>query len=141
MFGHGMATVTGAPKLAQDLTCAVLEPEGTDSLHPSYGSTIGGGTTPDGTFQRGVIGNPNDSVAASFVDAELRRIIAQYQSEQQARYQTDIATYGKATLTVDEILLAIEDITIQAAQNQMLVGAKLRTGAGGVQFAAPVSVS
>ena len=39
----GYGTVSGPAKLIQDLRNWLLEPRGTDSFHPSYGSILDGG--------------------------------------------------------------------------------------------------
>src|ERR1017187_5637340 len=95
--GASMNTVQGGDKLVQDLACCVLEPMGTDNLHPTFGSTIGGGINPDGSYNPGVIGEPNDAMAATQVQGEITRIVKQYQAQQQARFQADVAVYGKGT--------------------------------------------
>ena len=46
----GYATVSGQNKLIQDLKNWLLEPRGTDPIHPGYGCTLDGGMLPDGTF-------------------------------------------------------------------------------------------
>lgn len=139
--GAGMGTVQGAQKLVQDLSCAVLEPMGNDTMHPSFGSTIDGGTMPDGTYVQGIIGQANDSYAAAYVEGDLTRIAQQYQSQQQARYQQDVATYGKGTITADEALLSLESVTAAAVQNQLLVSATLQTGTGAQPIAIPMTQS
>lgn len=139
--GAGMGTVEGAAKLVQDLRCAVLEPMGTDPMHPGFGSTIDGGVMPDGTYTQGIIGQPNDAYAAAYVQSDIERIAQQYQSQQQARYQQDVATYGKGTITADEALLSVEQVSTSASQNQLLVQATLQTGTGSQPAAIPMTMS
>jgi hypothetical protein len=139
LSGNGMATVTGGAKLVQDMTCAILEPMGNDPMHPSYGSTIDGGIMPDGTYAPGIIGSPNNAAASAFVQAEINRIAKGYQAQQVARYQADVATYGKSTLTADEVLLSVESVTAQGVQNQLLVQANIQTGIGDQPIAVPMS--
>lgn len=139
--GHQMNMVTDGQKLVQDLAGAILEPMGTDDMHPEFGSTIDGGVEPDGTYQAGVIGKPNDAVTASLVDAEIRRINRDYQTRQVARYSSDIAVYGRATLSPAEMLLVTESIGIQTAGDEMLVNIELETGTGGLSIDVPLSSS
>src|ERR1035437_7138653 len=139
--GHQMGTVQGGQKLVQDLSCAVLEPQGTDPLHSSFGSTIGGSINPDGTWNQGVIGSPNNSLAAMAVSGEIKRICVQYQTQQLARYQADVAVYGRSTLTADEALMNIESIVAQAAQNHLLVSATLKTGTSDLPLTVPITPS
>ena len=128
--GADMTTVQGSQKLVQDLACCILEPMGNDPLHPGYGSLIDGGIGTDGSYTSGVIGAPNDTRAGNFVVSEINRICTQYQSQQQARYKADVATYGKSTISASEALLGVESITATASQDHLNVGATLQTGSG-----------
>lgn len=128
--GSDMSTVQGSQKLVQDLACCILEPMGTDDMHPGFGSLIDGGIGTDGSYNTGVIGGPNNSAAATFVNSEVNRICTQYQAQQQARYQDDVATYGKATLTASEALLSVEGISATSSTDQLIVNATLQTGSG-----------
>jgi hypothetical protein len=129
LSGGQFATVTDSAKLVQDLTCDILEPMGTDDAHPTYGSLIDGGIQ-NGTYQEGVIGQPNTSIAATFVSSEISRICSDYQKSQIARNAADATTYGKPTLTPGETLISVSDITLQQSQESILVGVTLKTGTG-----------
>lgn len=137
--GTSLATVSGAAKLVQDMTCGILEPMGTDDLHPTYGSVIDGGTLPDGSYQTGIIGETNNQYAASFVSSEIQRIASNLQQAQVLRNHNDLATYGRSTLSPDETLVSLGDIAIDAVQNQMLVSVDLETGSGPVSLAVPTT--
>ena len=54
--GGQIATVQGVQKTVQDLRVALLEPEGSDPLHPDFGSLLNGGIDSNGNTQPGVIG-------------------------------------------------------------------------------------
>lgn len=138
---NGLNTVTGASKLTQDLGCALLTSTGTDPLHPNYGSTLDGGIDPQGNPAPGVIGQTNDSLARAFVGGEVQRICRAYQAQQIARNNTDVAIYGKSTLTSDEALLSVQDITTQQVMDHILVTATLQTGAGGLPLAVPFTTT
>lgn len=137
--GKGLAQVTGGNKLVQDMRCAILTPMGIDDMHPTYGSIIDGGTTPDGVYQQGIIGQQNDQTSAMFVYSELQRIMTAYQQNQISRNANDIATYGRSTLTADEVLLAIENITFTADQTNLLINCTLQTGYGALPLSVPVT--
>jgi hypothetical protein len=139
--GASMDIVQGGDKLVQDLACCILEPMGTDGLHPTFGSTIGGGINADGSYNAGVIGQPNDAVAATYVQGEVTRIVAQYQAQQQQRFQADVAVYGKGTITADEALLSVGGISAVGAQTTLQVSAQLETGTGNVPISLPISSS
>jgi hypothetical protein len=133
----GLNTVSGTAKLVQDLTCDLLEPEGTDPLHPGYGSVIDGGTDSNGNYVQGIIGDPNDSTAATFVGQEVQRIMTSYQQSQITRNQSDIAVYGASTLTADEALLAVISVNVSQVQDQALVTANIQTGTGSLPLTVP----
>lgn len=139
--GTSLATVEGTQKLVQDMTCGILEPMGTDNMHPTYGSVIDGGTLPDGTYQEGIIGDPNDQYAANFVSSEINRVASNLQQTQAVRNQNDLATYGRSTLTPSETLAALGDVQMTAAQNQLLVAVELETGTGPVSVAIPANTA
>lgn len=136
---NGLNTVAGTAKLAQDLRCALLEPQGNDVLHPNFGSTIDGGYDSNGNYVQGVIGGDNDQTAATYVGSEVQRICQEYQSQQIARNQSDVAIYGKSTLTADEALLAIMNITVDQVADQALVTANIQTGIGSLPLTVPFS--
>lgn len=138
---NGLNTVTGASKLTQDLRCYLLTPTGTDPLHLTYGSIMDGGTDPSGNPVPGIIGQPNNNAAVTFIGGEVRRVCQAYQASQIARNATDVATYGKSTLTADEALLSVEGITIQQVTTQALVTATLQTGTGNQPLAIPFSTN
>lgn len=137
----GLNTVTGASKLTQDLTCALLEPVGTDPLHPTFGSTLDGGTDPSGAHVEGAIGQINNYATGTFIGAEIQRVCRAYQSQQIARNTSDVSVYGKSTLTADEALLAVSGITVQQVVDHVLVGATLQTGVGNLPLSVPFTQS
>jgi hypothetical protein len=139
--GTSLDTVDGSNKLVQDLMCCVLEPMGTDQMYPSFGSLIDGGIDPNGDVISGVIGTPNDGVAAALVSSEIQRICAAYQAQQQARYSNDVQTYGKSTITASEALLSVNGVTATQTTDVMSINATLSTGTGNLPVTLPVSTS
>lgn len=139
--GAGLNTVTGQAKLIQDLSCDFLQPMGSDTMHPDYGSTIDGGIDTDGTYVQSVIGQLNDQATASLVGAEVQRVVESYQQSQITRNSADVTTYGKSTLTADEALLALSGVTVQQSQDQALVTATIQTGSGSLPLAVPFSTT
>lgn len=137
--GSSLDTVQGSDKLVQDLMCCVLEPMGTDDMHPTFGSLIDGGIDQDGDQVPGVIGTPNDAYAAAYVDSEIQRICQQYQTQQQTRYTNDIAVYGTSTITASEALLSIDDISAVSSMDHLIVTASLSTGSGQIPVSLPIA--
>jgi len=127
---NGLNTATGSSKLVQDLTCCILEPMGTDELHPEFGSLIEGGIDPNGNVQPSLIGGPNDQTSATFIQAEIQRICTNHQRRQIQRNQNDLAVYGTSTLTASEILLEVSNIDLQPIETALMVGITLSVGNG-----------
>lgn len=137
----GLNTVTGSSKLVQDLTCALLEPMGNDSMHPTYGSLLDGGTDSSGNTFAGFIGQLNNDQNDTLIAAEVQRICQAYQQAQIARNSSDVATYGKSTLLADEALLSVGGLSVQRAQDQVLITTILQTGVGSLPLNVPFSNS
>jgi hypothetical protein len=137
LSGNQLATVSDGDKLAQDMTCAVLTHLGENPDHPAYGSLIDGGIV-NGSYVPGAIGMPNNQAAANFVQSEISRLASDYQKNQIARNLADASTYGKPTLTPGETLVALGNLTIQSAQDNLLVTVPLQTGANVVTTAITV---
>lgn len=124
-----LGTATDETKLVQDLRCFILERMGTDDLHLDYGSLLDGGIR-NGQYVEGVVGNPNNQFTSAAVQAEIRRIVGLYQTQQLDRARSDLALYGKATLTKGEVLLSVSTIDITHDHEYMTVTINLTTGRG-----------
>ena len=120
-------TVTGEEKLVQDLRCFILEKRGTDSAHPTYGALLDGGRLDDGSETAGLIGKPNTALTQLEVEAELNRIINEYQARQLDRAKEDRITYGKTTLHRGEVLLGVQDMTFTAVGDTLNILITLQT--------------
>lgn len=125
--GTSLATVEGANKLQQDLACAILTPMGSEENNPEYGSTIDGGEI-NGEYIEGVIGSSNWEAVISEVQAEIQKICNNYQRQQIARNERDIATYGKTTLIPGELLVSVAGIQCLQVEGNLLVKITLQTG-------------
>ena len=123
-------TVTGEDKLVQDLRAYILEPRGTDSAHPLFGSLLDGGLNTDGSFSKGLIGHTNNAFTELEVESELRRIISDYQARQLQRAKDDRLIYGKTTLTKGEILLGVTFINVEAKTDTLSITLSLETAKG-----------
>lgn len=124
----GYATTTGPNKLVQDLRCALLEERGHDPHHPEFGSLIDGGVDEYGHYVSTLIGDDDWDFVAMRVDGEIRRISALHQQAQIERSKRDRGTYGQSTLIPDELLLEVKSVTMQQAQDSLMVSVVLQTG-------------
>lgn len=74
--GGDVALVSGKERIRQDLACWLLEPLGTDSAYPKFGSDI-----------HDYIGEPNWVETRSLVQSEVSRIVSNYMAYQEGEYQ------------------------------------------------------
>lgn len=139
----GFATVTGQQKLIQDIKDWLLEPRGTDPMHPDYGSTLNGGVMPDGTLVDSVVGQPITGETLLDIESEVRRVLAAYQQQQQSRLTDEAAKYaGKNTFSAGEILAQVLAVNLQQQADTVFVQIVLQTADGSqVSFVQPVATS
>lgn len=116
-----LSQVTQQAKLVQDFRCAILERMGTDNLHPDFGSLIDGGTTPEGVTSNGVIGETDLDMVGLIIETEINRIARYMQRAQLERAKSDKLTYGKATLTPQEVLLQLNGIEMTRFEDRIRV--------------------
>lgn len=115
---------------------------GTDSLHPTFGSLIDGGTNTDGVEVPGVVGETNLDLAVLEIEAEIQRIVRDYQRQQLDRAKRDKLTYGKATLEPEEVLVDLTGISFVPDQDALAVTISIQTGTGdNVDLSLPVDLS
>lgn len=127
----GYATVTGQQKLLQDLRNWILEPRGTDPFHVDYGSTLDGGTLPDGSTVDSVIGDLITSENLLTIESEVRRVLAAYQQQQLDRITTEAGLYkGKNTFAASEILQSVDEVNIQPVADMVFVQCVITTASG-----------
>lgn len=129
----GMEIVTNEAKMVQDLRGHLLEKMGSDELHPDFGSLLNGGITLDGFNHSGFIGEPNNSVTMMNIQSEVTRVINNYQQRVLNRAKADKMLYGKASLTHGEVVMNINDITIQSYLDQINIKISVTSGADQVE--------
>lgn len=139
----GFATVTGQQKLVQDLRNWLLEPRGTDPLHPDYGALLDGGLLPDGTLADPIIGNELTNEALVLIESEIRRVLAAYQQQQLDRLTAESALYGgKNTFSAGEILAGVIGVDMQQVSDTVLVTITIQAGDGSqVTFTQPLTTT
>lgn len=104
----GASVVTGRDKAFQDLRCALLEPMGSDPMHPDFGSLLDGGRLPNGRAVDSFIGT--NTLSALKVKEEIGRIIQRYMDLQRQKIDAEYQIYGKTTLQESEIIQSILSI-------------------------------
>ncbi len=128
--GAKLGQVTGSAKLVQDLRCALLEHQGNDDMHPSYGSLIDGGMDDNGREVESLLGGMNWELIALRVESEIRRIAQTHQQGQLQRAKQDRYTYGDSTLNPTELLLNVSQVEMFHTQDTLLVRVHISTGSG-----------
>lgn len=122
----GMATTTGQNKMVQDLKHWLLEPRGSDPLHPEWGSALDGGQLSDGTVLPSSIGGMFTAEDKLTIEAEVRRVLAAYQLQQAQRLGRETIQFaGKNTFSRGEILRSIDQVRVQQIGDTALVTVSL----------------
>lgn len=114
----GHETVTGLPKITQDLRLALGEKYASDPFHPRWGSLldrlIGTWLTPDQMFA---------------VRQEVNRVISNYIAVQQAMIQTDILQADQSRFSTNDVIASVDAIDVTQAQqpDRLIVQVALTT--------------
>lgn len=110
--GSNIGLVYGRNKLIQDLTLWLTERYRSDRFHSNYGSTLDG-----------FIGEVMDPMTASEVEAEVHRVLQNYQMIQYRRMQED-----PTTLSPEEVLVDVEDVNAKIDYDSVVVVISIVTG-------------
>lgn len=110
--GSNVGLVYGRSKLIQDLTLWLTERYRSDRFHSNYGSTLDN-----------FIGEVIDPMSAHEVEAEVQRVLQNYQMVQYRRMQDD-----PTTLSPEEVLVDVEDIKAKIDYDSVVVVISIVTG-------------
>lgn len=110
--GSNIGLSYGRTKLIQDLTLWLTERYRSDRFHSSYGSILDG-----------FIGDVIDDMSAYEVEAEVNRVLQNYQMVQYRRMQED-----PTTLSPEEVLVDVEDIKARIDYDSVVVVISIVTG-------------
>lgn len=106
---NGASIVTGRNKALQDIRAALLEPMGSDPMHPDYGSLLDGGRLPNGSIASPLIGQ--DRSHTFQIEEEISRILRYLMDKQEQRTKADIQNYGRSTLSASETIAGVKEIS------------------------------
>lgn len=115
----GAAVVTGKDKVFQDIRAALLEPMGTDPMHPDYGSLLDGGRLPGGQVVDSMIGKNATTVFR--IEEEIGRMVRSIMDRQELRIASDIQNFGRSTLSGSETILGISSIQSKQVGTTLVV--------------------
>lgn len=112
--GSVMDLVFGVEKLNQDIYLHIMERYGTDRFHVNMGSILQ-------DFIGGVIGN----TTRSEVQAEVFRVLQNYQALQMRKIKED-----PQNVSTSELLVSVDDVRASVSYDTVNVAMKLRNGEG-----------
>jgi hypothetical protein len=125
----GYATVTGLPKVRQDLSIAMREPLGCDRFHPGWGSAL-----------LSYIGRPLSMEISALVEAEVFRLVRNYMAIKANEMQREYLRGSKSNYSSDEIVTNIQDVKVTWSMDRLYVQVSLITaGASSVTLVSSVS--
>ena len=110
--GSHVGLVYGRDKLIQDLTLWLTERYRSDRFHSNYGSILDG-----------FIGEVMDPMTASEVEAEVYRVLQNYQMVQYRRMQDD-----PTSLSPEEVLVEVEGVNAKVDFDSVVVVISIVTG-------------
>lgn len=110
--GSNIGLAYGQAKLLQDLTMWLTERYRSDRFHSNYGSILDN-----------FIGEVMDPMTAHEVEAEVHRVLQNYQTVQYRRMQED-----PTTLSPEEILVDVEDVRARVSFDSVVVTVSITTG-------------
>lgn len=96
---HGYQVISGAPKIRQDLSLAIIEPYGEDPYHAQWGSLLSR-----------YVGTPLTDDLEILVEQEARRIVTQYMNMQQSAISSSQTNGTPVGYTTADVVVGITGI-------------------------------
>lgn len=115
----GLQMQDGPAKIRQDLALCLGEEYGTDPYQPGWGSVL-----------KSYLGQMIDSDTPMLVQAEVNRILQQYQALQQQQLATAAANNQQHTITTSEIIQTVNSVDVSVLYDSVRVVISLTTMAG-----------
>lgn len=112
----GYATVSGAARIRQDLTLALLEEFGTDRFHPKFGSII-----------KEYLGNAITSDLQQLVKAEVNRVVQNYIIVQQSQVLRNTQFDIEGQFDTSDVVRAMTSIDVETTYDAIFVAVALQT--------------
>lgn len=110
------AMVSGAARIRQDLTLALLEEYGTDRFHPKFGSII-----------KEYLGNAITSDLQQLVKAEVNRVVQNYIIVQQSQVLRNTQFDVAGQFDTSDVVRAMTSIDVQTTYDAIFVAVTLQT--------------
>lgn len=110
------AMVSGAARIRQDLTLALLEEYGTDRFHPKFGSII-----------KEYLGNAISSDLQQLVKAEVNRVVQNYIIVQQSQVLRNTQFDVAGQFDTSDVVRAMTSINVETTYDAIFVAVALQT--------------
>lgn len=131
LSGGTFKTLTGIPKIKQDLGIASLTPYGSNQFHPKYGSVLGS-----------YIGSPVGPSSQAVIQGEVKRLISNYQNLQIAKMNSYVIQGFRSPYGQNDLIRSIQSIEVTQHFDSFHINATLTTMSGQtVQIASTISAS
>lgn len=112
----GYLLYSGVPKIYQDLTMALQEEYGADTIHPRWGSIL-----------KRYVGQPLTPDTQAKVVTEINRVLNNYISVQNAKIKADNLSGNASSLTSDDVVQSVSSITANPMYDSLVISVILQT--------------
>lgn len=119
--GLNYQTVEGTPKIAQDLSFALLERVGSDPYHPFWGSILSR-----------FIGEPLTDEIRQRVVVAIRTVLTNYVAVQRDQITKAGVDGTRSTLNSSQVVQSVNAIDVQTIQDRLTVRIELTTLSGDI---------
>ena len=115
----GHRTISGAPKIKQEVSAALIEPYGNDRFHRDYGSTV-----------RNLIGEVFDAETTMLAEAEVNRVLQAYIVTQRNEVLSDNLDQRRSRFDARDVVRAITDLRVTGSYDAMRISLTFVTLSG-----------
>lgn len=116
---QGHKTITGSPKIRQDLALALGEPYGNDRFHPQWGSIL-----------PSYVGRPIDFDSEMLVRSEAARVVQVYIDMQRSEIVNDTLAARRSRYTTADVVVRLDNIDTTISFDTIRVKLSLTTQSG-----------
>lgn len=113
---QGHKTITGSPKIRQDLALALGELYGNDRFHPTWGSML-----------PGYVGRPIGADTELIVRSECNRVVQVYIDVQRAEIVNDSLAGKRSRYTTADVVSRLDNIQTQISFDSIRIKLSLLT--------------
>lgn len=115
----GLQLITGAAKIRQDISLALIEEYGTDPYHPQWGSVL-----------PRYVGLGVDDETRMLVQGEVSRIVQQYMAQQQAQISAAATNNQSTAMTTSDVIRSLDGVDVTVSFDVIRIVISLTTLSG-----------